>query len=270
MNPNTPPPSDDELPDERELGALYARLPKAEPDAALDEAVLAQAARAIPRRRRPRWPVAVGSAAVLLLAAGVAWQVRDALPPPPAGQTVASAPPSAEPVATPAAAPAAPAVIADDAAKPAPRAVPPTAHATPARRATRNESVVTAETPVSSYAPVAAPAPAPAAPMEPPSPPVPPPPPMPSTPPPAAMPVPSAPSMSMAPAEPAPVVSSREDALHGYAAADAAREMGQLEAAKSAPVLGPDDRVGDIRRLLDRGQREEALRRLRELRRLYP
>ncbi|MET0256657.1 MAG: hypothetical protein ABW193_12720, partial [Luteibacter sp.] len=107
--------------------------------------------------------------------------------------------------------------------------------------------------------------------------------PMPSTPPPAAMPVPSAPAApakSMAPVEPAPVVSSREDALYGYAAAgnaekptagaDPSREMGQLEAAKSAPVLGPDDRVGDIRRLLDRGQREEALRRLRELRRLYP
>ncbi|NID14313.1 hypothetical protein HBF32_02395 [Luteibacter yeojuensis] len=34
--------------------------------------------------------------------------------------------------------------------------------------------------------------------------------------------------------------------------------------------LAPDDRVGEIRRLLDHGQREEARRRLRELRLRYP
>jgi len=40
---------------------------------------------------------------------------------------------------------------------------------------------------------------------------------------------------------------------------------------KSAEVqLGPDDRVGQIRQLLGNGQREEALQRLRDLRRRYP
>ena len=49
MNPNTPPSSDDDLPDERELAALYARLPKAEPDTALNDAVLAEAAKFVPK-----------------------------------------------------------------------------------------------------------------------------------------------------------------------------------------------------------------------------
>jgi len=49
------------------------------------------------------------------------------------------------------------------------------------------------------------------------------------------------------------------EAIQGFAAAKA-----QL------PGLAPDDRVGEIRRLLDNGQRAEALRKLAELRRLYP
>jgi hypothetical protein len=215
MNPNTPPPSDDDLPDERELAALYARLPRAEPGDALDAAVLAQAARVVPVRRRPRWPVALGSAAVLILAVGVAWQVRDTSPPSPAGRSAA---PSS-----------------------------------------------------SVYAPKAVPLPAPAAPTEPPSAPVPAPPPQSS---------PAAPAVSMAPVEPAPPAASREATLRRYESATAAdrrvSEVGavqavdRLDAGQRAPGLAPDDRVGEIRRLLDHGRRDEALRRLRELRRLYP
>lgn len=217
MNPNTPPPSDDELPDERELAALYARLPKAEPDAALDAAVFAQVARVAPVRRRPRWPVALASAAVLVLAVGVAWQVRDTLPP--AGPPVASAPPVATPdtTATPTPAPA-----------PAPA---PISHAKPTQEAVR---------------------PVRRAPARPPAP---------TSPPPQA---PAAPAMSMAPVESAPAAAPRVPGV------EADRAMGDLEAATSAPGLAPDDRVGEIRRLLDRGQRDEARRKLRELRRLYP
>lgn len=38
----------------------------------------------------------------------------------------------------------------------------------------------------------------------------------------------------------------------------------------ATPVLPPDDAVGEIRRLLGRGERAEALRQLRDLRRRHP
>lgn len=91
MNPNTPPPGDDDLTDERELATLYARLPRIEPSPELDAAVHAAAMRAQPRRRS-RWPLAIGSAAVLVLAVGMGWHLgrepvlppaARSLPPPP-------------------------------------------------------------------------------------------------------------------------------------------------------------------------------------------
>lgn len=81
MNPhNPPPPDDDELAhEERELAALYRHLPQAEPDAALDAAVLSEASRAVAPPKRhplPRWMVALSSAAVLVLAAGLVWRLE--------------------------------------------------------------------------------------------------------------------------------------------------------------------------------------------------
>lgn len=70
------------LDDGGEFGALYRRLPRAEPPRRLDRSVIAAAARAVRGRapRRQRWLVGVGSAAGLVLAAGIAWQVgQDAL-----------------------------------------------------------------------------------------------------------------------------------------------------------------------------------------------
>jgi hypothetical protein len=60
-----------------ELGALYRRLPRAEPPRRLDRSVLGEAARAVQGHtpRRHRWIVGFGSAAGIVLAAGVAWQV---------------------------------------------------------------------------------------------------------------------------------------------------------------------------------------------------
>jgi hypothetical protein len=92
--------------EESELARLYRRLPQAEPDAKLDAAVLALARAAVEpqrvnalrhakaRHRRPWWLVGLSSAAGLVLAAGVAWQMRNgfsdgpstALRPAPAGQ----------------------------------------------------------------------------------------------------------------------------------------------------------------------------------------
>lgn len=84
---NTPRKLDDELErlladDGGELGALYRRLPRAEPPRRLDRSVLGEAARAVHGRppRRQRWMVGFGSAAGIVLAAGVAWHVgQDAL-----------------------------------------------------------------------------------------------------------------------------------------------------------------------------------------------
>jgi hypothetical protein len=60
-----------------ELGALYRRLPRVEPPRRLDRSVLGEAARAVhgTRPRRQRWLVGLGSAAGLVLAAGIAWHV---------------------------------------------------------------------------------------------------------------------------------------------------------------------------------------------------
>ncbi|MBP1475699.1 hypothetical protein J7I44_15415 [Frateuria sp. MAH-13] len=74
------------LPGEAELTALYRKLPQTEPAPALDQAVLRAAAKALADDgerapathavRRPRWPVALGSAATLVLVAGLAWHMR--------------------------------------------------------------------------------------------------------------------------------------------------------------------------------------------------
>jgi hypothetical protein len=188
MTQTTPPPSDDDLPDERELAALYARLPKVEPDASLDAAVLAEATRATAIRRRPRWPVALASAAVLVLAVGVAWQVRVVQP----ETRYASAP---------VAAPAAPA-----------------------------ESIATPNAPPPLMAPAAPPSP-------------------------------SAPSAPIA-----PVLAPAPEQYRSVAPAPSGMLLQKL----APSTLGPDDRVGEIRRLLGRGDRAQALRELKDLRQRYP
>ena len=114
--PTDPHATDDRLPGEAELAALYRQLPQNEPGPALDAAVLQAAAQALgssknklsterrrgrrergdrvharhaplrdsgsaglqtgPRSRVPHWALALGSAASLVLVAGLAWQMR--------------------------------------------------------------------------------------------------------------------------------------------------------------------------------------------------
>jgi hypothetical protein len=150
--------------EESGLARLYRRLPQSEPDAKLDAAVLAMARAAVEpqrmnalrhakdRHRRPLWLVGLSGAAGVVLAAGLAWQMRGAFnetlpsstgsaspaaranrevipisaivpPPEPAPEDVAAAaPPPAQavvPMAPPA--PAAPAAPPTEAAKGAPR-----------------------------------------------------------------------------------------------------------------------------------------------------
>lgn len=101
MNTPVPPaPNDDELtPEERELAELYLQLPQAEPDRALDDDVLASAAHPHRRWRAPRWVLGVGTAAVLVLAAGIAWRLHQ----PGAPAPVPAGAPSARPTSTAAA-----------------------------------------------------------------------------------------------------------------------------------------------------------------------
>lgn len=116
LPPYGPPESDEKLPGEAQLAGLYRQLPQSGPNPALDAAVLRAAAQALasdetspavlgverergdgahPKsntsaspaspsaggaRRRPRWPIALSSAATLMLAAGLAWHMRE-LPP---------------------------------------------------------------------------------------------------------------------------------------------------------------------------------------------
>ena len=68
-------------PEERELAQLTGRLgPHGEPSPALDTRILAAAHAAATveqaRKPKPRWPLAMGLAASVVLAVGVAWQLR--------------------------------------------------------------------------------------------------------------------------------------------------------------------------------------------------
>ena len=77
----TPYPHEPLSPAERELARLTARLPpQGEPSPALDARILAAAHAATTpttaRKTRPRWPMALGLAASVVFAVGIAWQLR--------------------------------------------------------------------------------------------------------------------------------------------------------------------------------------------------
>ncbi|MBA0401992.1 MULTISPECIES: hypothetical protein [Stenotrophomonas maltophilia group] len=101
-------------PEERELARLLGRRAEQAPPAALDAAILAAARAAVdapgtdvaaapeaPRKQRtgPRWPAVFGIAASMVIAIGIAWQLRPEPPLVPAGETAAAAPAAAEDVA---------------------------------------------------------------------------------------------------------------------------------------------------------------------------
>ncbi|MGH8037244.1 MAG: hypothetical protein ACREPD_05840 [Stenotrophomonas sp.] len=218
-------------PEERELARLLGRPAPSAPSAALDEAVLAAARAAVqptavraddvpsgaavpPARRRPRsrLPAALGLAASLVFAVGIAWQLKPDSSPPtaPAAADVAvdtaTAPPAAD-----SSAPPAPARVAQETA-----AVPPPAPA---------------ETPAPARAPAEAPAPAPAPALAK------------TLPPPAPA---AQMAASPAPPDPTPVLSARSQAYEA-AAADTSAELdrvtvtgarvdGARERADTAPV----------------------------------
>ena len=75
---NTHDHDNDALPGDDELKALYRSLPRKEPPPAMDRAIkraAADAVRGTARRSTPRWPVAVASAAMVVVAAGLGWRL---------------------------------------------------------------------------------------------------------------------------------------------------------------------------------------------------
>jgi len=188
--------SDPLTPEERELARLLGRAAPSAPSAALDDAVLAaaraavqaapvvtavpvgdpeaasqppKAAAPIPRRPRSRLPAALGLAASVVFAVGIAWQLKPDAPTPPALAEVAPAPPAAEDaVQAPAAAAAAPAMAAAEMADAAAAPV--------AQPQARQRSVADAPPPPPQDVPrpmAAQPAPSVVAPPMPPAPPAP-------------------------------------------------------------------------------------------------
>lgn len=96
------------MPDDRDLekllsddggewGALYRKLSRVEPPRRLDRNVLGEAARAVHGHvpRRQRWLVGFGSAAGIVLAAGIAWHVGHQAMPPSAAPAPAQEAPAA-------------------------------------------------------------------------------------------------------------------------------------------------------------------------------
>jgi hypothetical protein len=78
MNPNDRDLEDLLRDDGGRLGNLYRRLPRYEPPRRLDRAVLGEAARAVRSGKPPRhqrWIIGAGSAAGIVLAAGIAWRI---------------------------------------------------------------------------------------------------------------------------------------------------------------------------------------------------
>ena len=277
--------------DRGEFGAIYDRLARAEPPRRLDRAILAEASRVALGPRAPRaqrWLLGLGSAAGLVLAAGIAWQVGREME-----SKQADIPTGAAQQQTPAVVPVQP--IAPTAA-PVQQPPPPPAIAPPTRsesadreakstlsEADRARRVQRAE------AAKLKPEPAPTAP--------PPPPP----PPPAA----SAPVPAAAPAFEQSAPAAKADALHEAApmfdaqqesrAADIAPERdadataGGSRAQKTAAPrertpgapstsvqlrsnmqLAPADWIAEIHRLVDAGRHQQAVENLRLFRRLHP
>ncbi|TPG05891.1 hypothetical protein EAH75_03060 [Rhodanobacter glycinis] len=158
LPPQGSPEPDEKLPGEAELAALYRQLPQIEPGPALDAAVLRAAAQALApgeesptllrerrkasrergdwvhpkqnastpvvslpaggNRRRPRWLIALSSAATLVLAAGLAWHMHGLPSTESAPAAVNSAAPTQAAAVVPA--PAAPSAAAMQQAEPVP------------------------------------------------------------------------------------------------------------------------------------------------------
>ncbi|MDE2084626.1 MAG: hypothetical protein KGI64_07165 [Xanthomonadaceae bacterium] len=228
--------------DDSRLDALYRKLPQPEPDARLDAAVRALAQRAVAATARTpvaahrRWLPVFSVAAVVALAAGIAFQIRPQLWQRPASQ------PGAEPASVPSAPPApAVALSAQKASAATAATAAPAAHAPAAE-------MKTVENAASRSMPRAFPAPARA---------------MRETPPTAALEVkPPMPAATMA----APMRAKQQVDMES---AGAPAHVAPAEKDSNA-TLYPEHWLANIRQMLRDNQREGALRSLEKFRKTYP
>ena len=254
--------------DHGEFGALYRRLARSEPPRRLDRAVLGEAARAVRGRapRGQRWLVGLGSAAGIVLAAGIAWRVGQeaAMQPPvpsaPAPASVEIVP--VQPIVERGRAPAGAAAQAEMAA-PAPATAPAAADAAPPPRET--VAAMRAARTVPAAKPAAAPPPpaviehAPATPT----------------------PFPQDPQADGAAESASGLRHERADAAEAKSEAERPREPDRMRAraapAPSASVqlrrdqqLAPAEWLGHVRELLRDGRRQQASESLRLFHRTHP
>ncbi|WP_430390295.1 hypothetical protein [Dyella sp. 20L07] len=267
---------DDPMPSEDELKALYRNLPRKEPSPALDQTVrgmAAAAARASRPRRLPHWPVAVASAAVLVIVAGLSWRMyqQPSSLPQVQGTTAMTISPSPSPAEAPttAASTHAPAEAVDAIAQQAPTAL--AASGLPkaresVRSALKPRVVAPVLTPRQSPQPLAeAPlAMAPAAPA-------PPAPPAPSAPV-AAVPADQAspPSLAQQPIAGLATYSHRNTMAMKAAAAPMPAPMAALDQTAANPADTPAQELDKIRQLFAQQRRDEALKRLATFRQSHP
>ena len=255
--------------DHGEFGSLYRRLARSEPPRRLDRAVLGEAARAVRGRapRGQRWLVGLGSAAGIVLAAGIAWRVgQEAAMQPSMPSAPAPAPASVEivpvqPIVERGRAPAGAAAPADRAAR-APASAPAAADGgSPSREVVAAKRAAKAAPPAQPAAP------------------------------------PPSPVVEQAPAAPMPFPQTRQD----DGAADSANGLGHERAetaeskseaepprepdrmrARAAPApsasvqlrrdqqLAPTEWLAHVRELLRDGRRQQASESLRLFHRTHP
>ena len=233
--------------DDSRLAALYRKLPQAEPDARLDAAVQAMARRAMAAApaatrtpTRTRWLPALSGAAIVALAAGIAFQLGPRLWQRPASR------PEIEPTVAPSSPPAAPQPDATATGalqeSAAPAAIAPRDVSTPPAEMRKVENAASRPAPRAFPAPVQA--------LQEPAPP----------PPPVAD-----EAKSAMPA--APMRAKQADAESaGAPAATLAAPAAQDRNA----TLYPEHWLANIRQMLRDGRREEALRSLADFRKRYP
>lgn len=263
--------------DRGDFAKVYDRLSRAEPPARLDRIVLGEAARAIRSNRAPRaqrWLMGFGTAAGIVLAAGIAWQVGKQVDRQDTTVEGAAAPREVISV-SPISLPAEPSKESADTS--ALREEAPAAAAAPMKQDVAAKKARAATRPVASP-PMAAPAPPP--------------------PPPASVSKMEAAPIESGAAAPQPAAAEPFPAARTSAAesADARDALGRLEmqaeperareqqavapAGASAPSasmrlhrnmrLEPDAWLGEIIRLEEQGHHQEAIENLRLFRRKYP
>lgn len=274
-----------------QLGQLGPHGPHGEPSPALDARILAaaRAPQARPARRARRWPLALGLAASLVLAVGIAWRLRP-LPGPPADEAMTRS------VATPTARPI---EGADMARKAQPQAggipsVPAAAaEPTPSRAARepavddiRTEKTTTSARATTSAPTPSAPMPEPTVVLDAPAPAaapaiatLPPPPPPPSSPAPvvgAPQPQAAAAATPALPARKAARTAAQAEGDAGFDAAAAANEASGDEPSEDVPPATADAPavreawLQRIRELLAEGRSEDARASLKEFLHRYP